>query len=1220
MGRRILLGLALLSIVDLASISAKTAKHHRTRSTSAAAAATATVTPPLDLVSRADPNQASATAGANMSQQLNQRAFSGDGRFVVFLSSSENLVPGLVEDQVTTNVFLYDRITKTTTLVSHAAGAPNTSANESSFVPCISGDGRYVVYWTFASNVVPNQNDAGLSTPDVFVWDRTTNENKLVSHIPGAPTTAGDSNSYDPTISYDGRFVSFTSAASNLVNGESQGGFSAIFLWDRDSDSITLVSHRAGDDLTTSGGSTFNSVLSSDGAFVAFMSNSPDLVAGQTQSASRFQIFLWNRATHQTVLVSHNSGSPTTAGNQGSFYPVLNADGSYIAFYGLASDLIANEVDQNQTQDVYLYERATGAITLVSHIAGSTTTADAAASLYPEISADGRYVVYQSSGSNLAANDLNNAQDIFVWDRTTNTNALVSRSGSPLVSDSANGKSFGGQISADGNTITFTSEATDLVANQSSTGNGDVFYLDRSTSSIHLVSHVPASSSNGGDLQSVLPLPSDDGQFVAFSTQATNLVPNDSDGSADVMVFDRADDAVECGSLRPANLASLSANGDSGSHRASADGRYVVFVSDATNLVPNQSDANGENDIFLRDRQTGTTILVTRAAGSSNQTGDAVSDSPQISADGRYVTYASLATNLVNGIVDVAGAANVYLFDRASGATTLVSHSIAGANISGSDFSNFPAISADGRFVAYTSFANDLVAAQADSNANSDVFVYDRTTGTNTLVSHDSSVPNATGVDYSFAPSMSRDGRFIAYYSAATNLVPNQNNAGNSVQHVFLYDRVLNTNAMLDHQFGLAATSGDGNGGSTEPLDPPQFSADGWWIVYASGSTNLVSGQTDTNADYDLFLFDRAAGTNQLISHRPESLTTTASSISYEPSISADGRFISYRTQASDLIANGTDTNTFQDVILFDRDTRANTLVSHAFGRLRTAADGLSGEAPRYGYQAISPDGRFVAFWSSAADIVPGYVDLNGINGDLYLFDRLTNGNILLSHAAGSTATGGNGGSGDSVHIGGPLWTDDGTTILFASRSSTLLADDFNNREDVFALSLPLLPTSVVSRKLHGATPYDVDLAIGQTECRSGGTNSQYQIVLTFPGAITFSGATISAGNANVADANANGNAITINLSGASNRQVLTLTVAGANDGQKISDVPIQIPLLIGDANSDGAVNSGDISQTKSNSGIAIGAGNFRADFNEDGGINSGDISLVKAASGTALP
>ena len=169
-----------------------------------AATTSPSLSPQLELISKADPNQSSATAGALTTPQLNQRTFSADGRYVVFESSSENLIAGLSEDKVTRNIFLHDRVTNNTVLVSHAVGATTTAAGGDSFVPCISGDGRFVVYWSFGSNIIANQNDSGDSTPDVFIYDRTTGANTLISHIPGAPNTSGDSNSYDPTISADG--------------------------------------------------------------------------------------------------------------------------------------------------------------------------------------------------------------------------------------------------------------------------------------------------------------------------------------------------------------------------------------------------------------------------------------------------------------------------------------------------------------------------------------------------------------------------------------------------------------------------------------------------------------------------------------------------------------------------------------------------------------------------------------------------------------------------------------------------------------------------------------------------------------------------------------------------------------------------------------------------------------------------------------------------------
>jgi hypothetical protein len=447
-----------------------------------------------------------------------------------------------------------------------------------------------------------------------------------------------------------------------------------------------LVSHKSGDALTTSDGGPFNSVVRDDGSFVAFLSNGSNLVAGQTQSTRRYQIFLWNRSTNQNVLVSHNASSSVTATNGASFYPVMSSDASYIAFYSAGTDVISGQVDANQDYDIFIYERATGSNTLVSHNQGSISTTGAMRSLYPDISADGRFVVYQSTAPDLVLNDLNNAEDVFIWDRTTNTNTLMSRSATSSVSASANAKSFGAHISADGATVSFTSNANDLLPTQTASGKGDIFFFDRSSSTLHLVSHTPGSTTNGGNDESFLALPSADGAFIAFNTLASNVVPNDNDGSGDVIIYDRAADANTAASLRAANLTSVSANGDSGSQRASEDGRFVVFVSDATNLVPNQLDANNGNDVFVRDRQTNTTILVSHAAGAPATAANAVSDSPAISSDGRWITFASRATDLINGIVDLNSGYNIYLYDRANDTTILVSHSFAGANFTASDF------------------------------------------------------------------------------------------------------------------------------------------------------------------------------------------------------------------------------------------------------------------------------------------------------------------------------------------------------------------------------------------------------------------------------------------------------------------------------------------------------------------------------------------------------
>jgi WD40-like Beta Propeller Repeat len=1004
-----------------------------------------------------------------------------------------------------------------------------------------------------------------------------------------------------------------------LIAGQTDGGGGAsVFIWDRVNDTIRLATHTSTSATKTSNGFSFNPVLSNDGSFLAFLSNTSDLVTGQTEDARRYDIFLWDRATGQTALISHAAGSPTTAANGASFGAVMSMSANYIAFYSAGTNLVSTQVDANQTYDLFLYERATGLNTLVSHTQGSTTSTD--------ISADGNRVVYQSTAPDLVANDLNNAEDVFIWNPATNTNTLMSRSATSLISDSANAKSFGAHISADAKFVAFSSNASDLLAGQTSSGKGDVVLFDTTNSTLHLMSHTAGQSTTGGNDQSVLPLINNDGAFVAYDTQASNLVPDDNNGSGDVLIYDRTSDTKTAASNRAANLASITSNGHSGNARASANGRFVVFASEGTNLVGGQSDTNNATDIFVRDRQTNTTILVSHAAGTPSVSADGTSDSPAISNDGRWSTYASTATNLISNTTDLDGGYDIFLYDRVNDTTSLVSHSIIGTNFTASDVSETPGISGDGRFVVYASRANDLVTGQGDSNSDLDVFVYDRMNATTTLVSHDSAAATVTGTGYSFAPAISADGKFIGFYSAALDLVPNQSTPTSTVQHCFLYDRAANSNTLVDHQNGVAATTGDGDAGSTVNIDPPIFSADGNYIAFVSTSTNLVAGQNDTNSTLDIFLYDRAAGTNTLVSHAPSNAGTTADDISFNPSVSADGRFVSYRSNATNLVAAQNDTNTFQDVFLFDRTNGQNALVSHALGSVAAASNGSSGEAPRYGYQAVSPDGRFVAFWSSSTDLIQGDVDANGINGDVFLYDVATAENVLLTHSLDLASKTGNDGSGDSQHFGAPSWSADSHYLVFASRASNLIANDFNKREDVFlfSASTALQSVSAVSRKTHGAAgAFDINLPLTGTpgvECRTGGPSGDHQVVITFAGPVTFASAIVTSGAGSVASATANGNKITVNLTGVVNAQTIMVTLFNVNDGVNTGDVAVPMGVLVGDTSANGSVNSSDISQMKSESGNAVTGSNFREDVTVNGLINSSDISLVKSKSGTALP
>ncbi|MGH8092473.1 MAG: TIGR02597 family protein [Chthoniobacterales bacterium] len=172
--------------------------------------------------------------------------------------------------------------------------------------------------------------------------------------------------------------------------------------------------------------------------------------------------------------------------------------------------------------------------------------------------------------------------------------------------------------------------------------------------------------------------------------------------------------------------------------------------------------------------------------------------------------------------------------------------------------------------------------------------------------------------------------------------------------------------------------------------------------------------------------------------------------------------------------------------------------------------------------------------------------------------------------------------------------------------------------------AFPVAATGAVSRMVHNGTPYDVNLPLGGApgiECRSGGASNSYQIILSFPTLVTYTGVSITSGTGSIGDASGSGTAVvTVNLTGATNAQYVTVTLAGVSDGTNTNDVAARMGILIGDTNGDGAVNAGDIGQTKSQSGQPVTAANFREDVTVDGSINAGDIGLVKSKSGTGLP
>jgi Tol biopolymer transport system component len=407
-----------------------------------------------------------------------------------------------------------------------------------------------------------------------------------------------------------------------------------------------------------------------------------------------------------TERVSVDSGG--TQGNGYSASAAISADGRFVAFWSFATNLVPGDI--NESADVFVHDRETGTTERVSvGVAGTQGNGD---SFDPSISADGRFVAFWSHATNLVLLDANRffKGDVFVHDRLTRITELVSMNS---AGDQANAESTQPSISADGRFVAFVSYASNLVPGDTE-GWRDVYVRDRQSRTTERVS--VSSAGVQGNRDSSEPAISATGRFVTFGSDATNLVAGDTNGYYDVFVHDR-----QTGITERVSVDSTGTEGDLPSNPGalSADGRLVVFWSLATNLVA--GDTNGATDVFVHDRLTGTTERVS-VDSAGNQAAGWSSGTPSMSTDGRFVAFLSAATNLVPG--DTNGVFDVFVHDRQTGTTERVSVSNAGNEGDDGSFSVVAALSADGRFVAFQSYATNLV--PGDTNGVEDVFVHDR--------------------------------------------------------------------------------------------------------------------------------------------------------------------------------------------------------------------------------------------------------------------------------------------------------------------------------------------------------------------------------------------------------------------------------------------------------------------------------------------------------------
>ncbi|HEY3570274.1 MAG TPA: hypothetical protein VGP73_20255, partial [Thermoanaerobaculia bacterium] len=704
----------------------------------------------VELVSRVDPHQYSETAsGANPEHGSPQRlspSLSADGRWVTFLSPAMNLVAGQKDvnggkvDEIAegADVFLEDLTTGAVTLVSHRLGSPATTGNLGSLATAVSADGRWVAFVTAATDLAPGQRSTRVFNDyDLLLFDRVSGATTLIA----TDQRFGEGYFSDLAFSTDGRYLAFTGRGF-LLSGQ-QGAENNAYLYDRTDGSLRLLTRDPAASSNGLGGSVAG--MSADGRYVAVLSFAA-LLPGQPSGTTN--AYLYDRVAGSLALIG-----PAQAAR-------ISADGNYVAF--------------SQFGALSLYSRATGATARVTDNAEP-------ASLGPvfSLSADGRYLAFNLFVPFGEVGQV--APTPEVYDRVSRALTAVGRApGAAQPAPVAQSLT----LSADGRYLIFATADDQQIAGQVDPERPflddlDVFLFDRVAGKTVLVSHTPSSPVTAGNGASFLPVISANGGRLVFTSQASNLVSGlaDLNQAPDLYAYDVAHASLDVATGRAPDLPSLPP--DPGSHvRAlSADGRFVAFETDSANVVAGQVDVNAKTDIFLYDAVARTTVLVSHVPGSAVTAAAGASSDPALSADGRYVAFASSARNLVSG----ANQAGVFLYDRVNGTVAYVAHGEA------------PRISPDGRWIAFTSFAADVVPGQQPSATPGgpfgNVFLWDRTTRTTTLVSHAASGRLVTASGDSDLPVLSSDGRFVAFHSKAVDLVAGQADLGDPANDLFLFDR-----------------------------------------------------------------------------------------------------------------------------------------------------------------------------------------------------------------------------------------------------------------------------------------------------------------------------------------------------------------------------------------------------------------------------------------------
>jgi hypothetical protein len=768
-----------------------------------------------------------------------------------------------------------------------------------------------------------------------------------------------------------------------------------------------------------------------NGSFTPTIIKTSDI--SKTLRVSGNQVYLDDLISKKSICLSENSNGQQ--GNNISGSPSMSLDGRYVVFTSYASNLIPN--DTNDKSDIFMRDLAKGTITRIS--VDSNGNQGNGACEESSISGDGRFTAFSSLSSNITYNDTNGARDIFVYDAILKTTNMVSLdasgkqlpgfSRSPSISangnlitfvylsvydniclvdrsatsfsiistsnnkELANNSSCAPNISADGSAIVFYSFASNLVQND--TNNiADLFYYDVKSKYISLItSNSDGTQSNGGFWRPEASI-SGDGNLVVFASYASNLVKNDTNGTYDIFIYNRTHNTIAIASN---NYSGVQANGGSLTCGITVDGKYIIFESGATNLTLN--DDNNQSDYFIKNIETKSILKIT----SQLKTNYEFSSQSNINGTGQYVVFSSTAKLTPD---DDSYSSDIFLYDSKI-------NNISKIFQNASD----PSISSDGRFITFV-------------QANNDIYLKDNATGSITNICVNTNGDKANGS--SFEPVISGNGKFIIFKSYASNLVGNDTN---NLPDIFI--RNLDSWSIT-----RVNTNSAGNQANGESYFPASISADGGVIVFSSSASNLVPNDTN-NAD-DIFLRDLGTGVIKRISNGFKG--DQANSRCVLPTISSNGRYISFTSQASNLVSN--DTNGQDDIFIYDNVSGSMSIAS-------IASNELSANSASF-FPDISGDGNNVVFRSQADNLN------TSINSNYQSLIYMYNANDKRVSLVSISVDGSVPNSASNM----PSVNFDGSIVSFSSAASNLVPDDFNNSQDLFVADIKTKTTTKITNSI----------------------------------------------------------------------------------------------------------------------------------------------------------